>query len=228
MTDMFDMIDQSVDDYYRGEITRAAAGSRVYLYAPSVLQTAAEALQAVHDALDEHDIAAQFTRRLGSLAARVLDACVERFARENYEPYLDAPVDPLALLDTAVAFAGDRVDWDLTPLAGPVIAESRAEVAYVTLPPAPGAATEDDARPLVVSLGRPDRAAVDLVYSSGGGPLRDYEPGPWSWHLGHKVPGQLFLGTDTRVVAPEPSHETAGEVAQVIAAVLNGEIDLPR
>lgn len=227
---MIDMIDNSVDDYYREEITQAAAGSRVYLYSPSVLQTAAEALQGVHDALDEHDIATPFTRRLGSLAASILDACVERFARENYDPFLDAPVDPVALLDTAVSFAGDRVDWDLTPLAGPAIAESRAEVAYVTLPAAPESACgqEAAARPLVVSLGRPDRAAVDLVYSSGGGPLRDYEPGPWSWHLGHEVPGHLFLGTDTKIVAPEPSHETAGEIAQVIAAVLNGELDLPR
>ncbi|MFC6884863.1 MULTISPECIES: hypothetical protein [Actinomadura] len=223
---MTDAIDSAVEDYFREQIERAAAGSRVHLYTPSVLQAAAEAFEAVQDALEEHDIADPFGRRLGSLASRILSACHERFALDGYYA---TGVDPIALLHTAVDFAADRIEGPFSPLEGPAMADCRAEVAYVVLPRQPGTPAwgkRGDA-PLVVTLGRPDRAADRLIASSGGGPLGEYEPGPWTWCLDHKVPGGIYISHGTRVIAPEPSHETAGELAAIIADVLNGDITLP-
>ncbi|MEU8347728.1 hypothetical protein SAMN05443665_10052 [Actinomadura meyerae] len=227
---MTEVIDEGLIEYCHEEIVDAARRSPIHLYTPSVLQTAAEALCGIQTVIEEHAIADAFTRAYGPLPSRLLDALTERFAGENY--FVDETiVDPVALLTTAVEFVCDHVDEPVAALEGPAMAESRAVAAYMVLPrlPATPAWGEDGNAPLVVTLGRPDRVAQDIVASSGAGaPWRDYDPGPWGWYLSHEIPGHWFPGDGTRVVAQAPSNETAGEVATVIAQVLTGELPLPR
>jgi hypothetical protein len=221
-------VDEDLLEYCLDEINEAAEGDRVYLYTPSVLQAAAEALHGIQGTLEEHGIAEAFTRPIGSLASRVLSAYCERFARENY--YVSGDVDPVALLTTTAEFIPDHLDAPLVPAAGPAMADSRATVAYLVLPRRPESPAwgENGDAPLVVAFGRTDLAAEALIYSSGGGPVGRYRPGPWGWYLSHEVPGHYFIGNNTRVIAQAPSNETAGEVAGVIAKVLTGQVALPR
>lgn len=227
---MTEVIDEGLIEYCREEVADAARRSPNHLYTPSVLQAAAEALHGIQTVIEEHAIADAFTRSCGPLPSRLLFALAERFARENYFVG-EIVVDPVALLTTALEFVCDHLDEPVAALKGPAMAESRAVVACMVLPrlPATPAWGEDGDAPLVVTLGRPDRVAQAIVASSGtGAPWRDYDPGPWSWYLSHEVPGHWFSGSGTRVVAQAPSNETAGEVANVIAQVLTGELPLPR
>jgi hypothetical protein len=225
---MTEPADEGLFEYYMDEVTKAADESPVYLYTPSVLREAAQTLQDIQAALDEHGIGEAFTRPLGSLAGRVLNALCERFAGDNY--YVSDDIDPVALLNTAVQFVPDHLGRSLVPQEGPMMADARGTVAYVVLPRGPETPPwgEDGEAPLVVVLGRTDLEAYDLIYSSGGGPVGDYQPGPWAWCLSHRVPDHYFIGQGTQVVAQAPSNETAGEVAGLIAQVLTGEVELPR
>ncbi|WP_067480002.1 hypothetical protein [Actinomadura hibisca] len=221
-----------MDSYFRMQIGLAATGSRWDLYTDPVLDDAARALEALEDVLADHDIRDGFQRRTGDLAGLVLNAVKERCVRANYFTG-EEEIDPCALLQVALDFLPDHLDTPLTPLQPPVMADSTAIVAYMVLPrldttPPLG---EDGRQPLVVTLGRPDRAAAAAAASSGtGGWYGGYEPGPWEWVLGHKVPHGTWTATfhGTGVVAPEPCAETAARLSPIIAQVLSGETVLPR
>ncbi|MFC4908743.1 hypothetical protein [Actinomadura gamaensis] len=202
----------------RDEILDVARGDRIALYADSVVAAAAHALHDMEEVLFEHGVYDPYTRWSGPLPERVLRACEERFTRECF--YVDEVVEPVKLLDTVVWQASEHLGSELVPVEGPVMADCRAEVGYVKLPRA-GAA------PLLVTLGRPDEAAAQMIMGSGSGYLGPYRPGPWMWHLTTRTPGDYFIGDGTRIVTPAPSHETAAEVGAVVAGVLTGAIVPP-
>ncbi|MEV4258998.1 hypothetical protein AB0J52_38065, partial [Spirillospora sp. NPDC049652] len=187
----------------REEILDVAREDRTALFTGSVIDAAAHALYDMEEVLFEHGVYDPFTRRTGPLPERILRACAERFTRECF--YVDEDVEPVKLLDTVVWQASVHLDTELTPVEGPVMAVCRAEVGYVKLP-------REDAPPLLVTLGRPDEAAAQVIMSSGPCGLGPYRPGPWTWNLTTRTPGAYFIGDGTRIIAPAPSHETAAEV----------------
>ncbi|MBO2453444.1 hypothetical protein J4573_40570 [Actinomadura barringtoniae] len=217
----------AVPEEYLAQVREVADASRSRLCTPSILRTAASALYDVEEQLYEHGIYEQFVRPLGSLAARIMRAVETRVMNECY--YVTTDVDPVSLLHTAIAAASDRLGRPLEPTDGPALGDGRELVAYVVLPREleTPAIENDDQAPVVVTLGRPDQEALRLVYSSGGGPMGPYEPGPWAWHLTHKVPNGLYIGSGTQITAPEPSDASAAEVGELIADFLTGEITLP-
>ncbi|WP_026412428.1 hypothetical protein [Actinomadura oligospora] len=203
----------------RDEILEVARADRTSLYTHSVIGAAAHVLYDMEEVLFEHGVYDPYTRWSGPLPARILRACADRFTRECL--YVDEDVEPVKLLDTVVWQASVHLDAELTPVEGPVMAVCRAEVGYVSLP-------REDAAPLLVTLGRPDESAAQMIMSSGtGGFLGPYRPGPWTWNLTTRTPGTYFIGDGTRIVAPAPSHETAAEVGAVVAGVLAGDIVPP-
>ncbi|WP_344547297.1 hypothetical protein [Actinomadura fulvescens] len=184
----------------------------------------------MRNALVVHEIASviSFQAFGESFAGQVLHACEGRFLVEL--PDMEADVDPVALLHTAVEAAAAHLDHPLEPAEGPAFAPTgRVVFGYVMLPQLTGSPSwdADGDAPLVLSLGREDLHMLRIAYSSGGGFDGPYEPGPWRWYLGHRVPRDTCI-SETRVIAPALTGEVAAEVGVLTAEVLTGEMPLPR
>lgn len=195
-------------------------------YTPSIRTAAVATLTDVLATLGQHGINIQIMDQGRSFASQILNARCTAYDIKSF--YLDQEIEPTALLADMVSAAAVNLGRPLEATAPPALNDTRAEIAYVVLPRQPESPSwgpNGDA-PLVVSLGQPDIAAANAAASSGAPIVGSYQPGPWTWHLDHRVPGSFFIG-GMRVVAPPPSPDVAAEIGVLVADVLTGTVSMP-
>ena len=185
---------------------RAFQGGLHPIPTPSVLSAATRLLSDLWAAAAGREVLPEDLDTIsGELAPIVLAGQIQAFNRQQAT---GGDVDPVELLTEVVRVLGEQLGQAPVIIDGPTAWSTTCGYVVIgRLPTTPAWGPHGDA-PLAVSLLREDW---------GGETLR-----PWEWSLFPDVRGGT--SDNATVITPRPSIGAAGEVAQVVARVLTGDL----